>query len=129
MNEKNKNTFDRWSILDRKTTIDGWTKGNLNPHSYPTQPMTQSQFPSLLPIAMQVASSTVGMNLVSVQPMGNITDKLINEVKVENRDRKIDSITQDKEYDEMKIQDHPDFNGPVGKLLYLDFIYSTQSKL
>lgn len=115
--EKKEEIFNKWkSVLD---TVPTDTESNTTISS-----MTHSTFPSILPIAMQVASRTIGMDLVNVQPMGNITDEMIREVNSENRDRKIDSITDDKEYEEMKIQDHPDYiEGPKGKLFYIDFKY------
>ena len=93
-----------------------------------------STFPSVLPMVMKVAAQTIGMDLVSVVPMNsNTTDELESikaEVAAENRDRKIDSVIEGKDYEEMKITEHPDFNtGPRGDLFYLDYIYGgTQSE-
>ena len=92
-----------------------------------------SQPESLLPIAMRVAAQTIGQDLVSVQPMGggNSGDemkKIKQEVKIENRDRKIDALVEGKEFDEMKPEDHPDYikpSGPSGHLFYMDFVYGT----
>lgn len=83
----------------------------------------------VLPMAMKVAAQTVGLDLVSVVPMGSNTgdelDRIQAEVTAENRDRKIESVVDGKEYEEMKIQDHPDFKaGPRGELFYLDYAYS-----
>lgn len=87
-----------------------------------------SAFPSALPMAMKVAAKTIGMDLVSVVPLngntGDELDRIKAEVEAENRDRKIDSITEDAEYEEMKIDEHPDFKaGPRGKLFYMDYSY------
>ncbi len=84
---------------------------------------------SALPMAMKVAAQTVGLDLVSVVPMGSNTgdelDRIQAEVTAENRDRKIESVVDGKEYEEMKVQDHPDFKaGPRGELFYLDYVYS-----
>jgi hypothetical protein len=84
---------------------------------------------NVLPMAMKVAAKTVGFDLVSVVPMGSNTgdelDRIQAEVKAENRDRKIESVVDGKEYEEMKVQDHPDFKaGPRGELFYLDYAYS-----
>ena len=92
-----------------------------------------SQPESLLPIAMRVAAQTIGQDLVSVQPMGggNSGDemkKIKQEVKIENRDRKIDALVEGKEFNEMKPEDHPDYKeskGPIGQLFYMDFVYGT----
>ncbi len=96
-----------------------------------------TSFPSLFPIAMQVAAQTVGMDLVSVVPMPSIggnTDELErieNEVKTENRDRKIKSILENGNYVEMRPEDHPDWkknNFPSGQLFYLDFKYDSDDE-
>ena len=60
--------------------------------------------------------------LVGVVPMGATPD-LVAEVKRINRDRKIEAITEDKPYEEMRVEDHPDYRGPSGKLFYLDYSY------
>jgi hypothetical protein len=80
---------------------------------------------------MKVSAQTIGTDLVSVAPIGggNTSDKLKEireDVKIENRDRKIESIVEDKEFEEMKVEDHPDYikpKGPLGQLFYLDFQY------
>ena len=92
---------------------------------------TTEDFPTLLPMAMKVSAQTIGTDLVSVAPIGggNTSDKLKEireDVKIENRDRKIESIVEDKEFEEMKVEDHPDYikpKGPLGQLFYLDFQY------
>jgi hypothetical protein len=95
-------------------------------------------FPSILPMAMRVASKSIGMDLVSVSPLpgpGMSSEKrrkIEAEVKQENRDGKIDSLVEGKEYVEKTIEDHPDYvPGPSMDLLYLDFKYdsSTQSSI
>ena len=54
-------------------------------------------------------------------------ESIRQDVKIENRDRKIESIVEDKEFEEMKVEDHPDYKGPSGQLFYMDFKYVTQS--
>lgn len=91
-----------------------------------------SQPESLLPISMKIAAQTIGQDLVSV-PMGggNSGDemkKIKQEVKIENRDRKIDALVEGKEFNEMKPEDHPDYikpKGPSGQLFYLDYTYGS----
>ena len=78
-------------------------------------------FPSMLPIAMRVASQTIGQNLVSVQPMEFTNEeeleRIKNEVKQENRDRKIDSLVEGGQFEEMKVEEHPDYKtGPKPQL-------------
>jgi hypothetical protein len=51
-------------------------------------------------------------------------------IKQENRDLKIDSIVEGKEYTEKTIKDHPEYKpGPKANLVYLDYTYgATNSK-
>jgi hypothetical protein len=96
---------------------------------------TSTSFPTMLPIVKRIFAKTVGIDLVSVQPIGGISidklDEIKKEVKTENRDRKIDSIVDGKDFEEMKVEDHPDFksDSPTGNLFYMDYKYdsSTQS--
>ncbi len=93
------------------------------------------EFPSLLPMAMKVASKTIGLDLVSVQPLASPSmsqeeiDRINNEVKKENRDGKIDALIEGKDFKEMKPEEHPDWkSGPTGKLMYMDFKYGSQNE-
>ena len=96
---------------------------------------TFEDFPAILPIAMKVAAQTIGTDLVTVAPIGggNTPDELKEireDVKIENRDRKIEAVVEGKEFEEMKVEDHPDYvkpTGPSGQLFYMDFKYGTQS--
>jgi len=93
--------------------------------------ITTEEFPTLLPIAKQIFAKTIGLDLVSVAPIGGGNsgpemETIRQDVKIENRDRKIESIVEDKEFEEMKVEDHPDYKesvGPRGELFYLDFQY------
>ena len=96
---------------------------------------SDTEFPSLLPMAMQVASKTVGLDLVSVQPLASPgmsqeeVDRINNEIKKENRDGKIDALIEGKDFKEMKPEEHPDWKpGPIGSLLYMDFKYGSQNE-
>lgn len=95
----------------------------------------QAKFPSVFPIATKIAAQTVGLDLVSVVPMGSNTteelDRIKAEVDAENRDRKIDSVIECKDFEEMKVNEHPDFvPGPRAELFYLDYSYDgTQSSI
>lgn len=92
---------------------------------------SSNDFPSLFPIAMKIAAKTIGQDLVTVAPIGggNSRDeikKIKQEVKIENRDRKINAVIEGEEYKEMKPEDHPDYKeskGPSGQIFYLDFKY------
>ena len=96
---------------------------------------TTTEFPSLLPMAMKVASKTIGMDLVNVKPLSSPgmsqeeVDRINNEVKKENRDGKIDSLIEGKDFKEMKPEEHPDWKiGPTGQLFYMDFKYGEQNE-
>jgi hypothetical protein len=87
-------------------------------------------FPNILPMAKKISAQTIGLDLVSVQPLASPggtseeeMERIKNEVKAENRDRIIESLIEDKEYKEMDITEHPDYKGPVGTLFHLDFKY------
>jgi hypothetical protein len=93
---------------------------------------TQSNFNlTLLPIAKRVFAKTVSLDLVDVNPIGggnssNEMKEIRSDIKIENRDRKIDSITEDKCFDEMKVEDHPKYKEqqmPKSNLFYLDYQY------
>jgi len=83
----------------------------------------------IFPMVRRSVAQTIGMNLVSVQPMiMEPSDKVKNEVKSINRERKIESITDNKEFEEMKFEDHPDYKGyPEGKIFYMDYKYGVTS--
>lgn len=90
----------------------------------------QSSFPSIMPMVKQVAAKTIGLDLVTVKPIGRNSeeelDKIKKEVKTENRDRKIDAITEDRDFEEMKVEEHPDYEKmPESKLFYLDYKYES----
>jgi hypothetical protein len=90
---------------------------------------TTTEFPSILPISMKIAAKTFGQDLVSVQPIEPpITPEKLDEIKrdviSENRNRKIESITEQIDYNEMNINEHPDYKSN-GTLLYLDFKYDS----
>ena len=99
---------------------------------------TTEEFPTLLPITMKVAAQTIGNDLVPVMPIGGGNsgpemESIRQDVNRENRDRKIESIVEDKEFEEMKIEDHPDYvkpKLPSGQLFYMDFKYGgTESNI
>lgn len=96
--------------------------------------LEEDQFPSILPTVMRVAAQTIGKDLVDVAPIGGMTreetERIRNEVKIENRERKIESVVDDKEYKEMKVEDHPDYKvrNPSGSLFYLDYKYWQMQK-
>ena len=132
MENKKDEVMKKWASIIESTEKKEWLskysqsiESNQVEENTLASEVDQNNFPSIFPMAMRVASRTVGMDLVSVNPMdAYVTDEMIKDVDRENRDRKIESITEDKEYNEMKIEEHPDYKkGPTGKLFYLDFKY------
>ena len=136
--------FDKWKpILDSVGATGSkvnWLSQYMEKHEILDNSIspTQSAFESsLFPISMKVAAQTIGLDIVTVKPMPapigrglseEERERIENEVKTENRDRKIDSLIEDKDFKEMKVKDHPDFREGFGNLMYLDFKYgSTQS--
>lgn len=96
--------------------------------------MDKDEFQSILPIAIRVAAKTFTQDLVSVSPMkGSIPTEKVNEIKnrlkSENRSSKLDSIIDDKDYIEKKLEDDSEFkelkkeSGFKGNLFYMDFKY------
>ena len=56
--------------------------------------------------------------------------KIKSDLKAENRDRKIESLVDDKEFKEMKVEEHPYYRAPEtprDTLMYLDFVYDVKS--
>ncbi len=89
----------------------------------------ENTFDSILPLAIKVASKTIGNDLVTVQPLsspGGMSEKELerikSEIKQKNRDNKIESLLEDKEFKEVKVEEHPDFK--TSGLFYLDYKYN-----
>lgn len=89
---------------------------------------SNTEFPSLLPMARKVVAQTIGLDLVSVKPLASPgmsqeeLDRINNEVKKQNRDGKIDALIEGKDFKEMKPEEHPDWRtGPRPQLFYIDF--------
>ena len=135
-------TIKKWAPILESVGITGskadWMSEYAEMHSKNETTLsntTTEDFPTLLPMAMKVAAQTIGPDLVSVMPIGGGNsgtemESIRRDVKIENRDRKIESIVEDKEFEEMKVEDHPDYRkskGPSGQLFYMDFKYGTQS--
>ena len=135
-------TMKKWAPILEKMGMTGskadWMSEYAEMHSKNETTLsntTTEDFPTLLPMAMKVAAQTIGTDLVSVMPIGGGNsgtemESIRRDVKIENRDRKIESIVEDKEFEEMKVEDHPDYRkskGPSGQLFYMDFKYGTQS--
>lgn len=138
-NEEKDKIKNKWAPIIDSMGVTGskadwlseYAKKHTENESMLTTDSDNSEFPSFLPIAMGVAARTIGQDLLAVQPLESINhqemDRIKSEVKAENRERKIDALTENKEFEEMKIEDHPDYkvSGPSGTLFYLDFQYGT----
>lgn len=96
----------------------------------------ENRLPSLLPIAMKVAARTISQELVSVQPLGALgipSDKvgeIEKRLEQENREGKIDSVIDNKNFKEKTLEDDKEYKRLVKKygtsridLMYLDYIY------
>jgi hypothetical protein len=95
------------------------------------------EFPSLLPIAMKVATKTISQDLIFAS--SEEINEVKNKVLTENRDGKIEAIVDGKEFTEKKLEDDPEYqklvkkgvtplSAPSGQLFYLDFKYNTHKK-
>lgn len=91
-----------------------------------------SEFPSLLPIAMQVAAKTISNDLIFASK--EEIDDVKKKVQSENRDGKIEAIIEGGEFIEKKLEDDEEYkelmkkgvtpmSGPSGTLFYLDYKY------
>ena len=88
--------------------------------------------PSLFPVDMKIASQTIAQDLVSVQPMtgpGGMSkeerERIESEIKQKNRDGKINSLIEDTEYKEEKVEQHPDYKPGNSPLFYMDYTYNS----
>jgi hypothetical protein len=127
--------INKWSAILGPLGITGSQLNNLsqlaeNQSNQILEETKSEEFPSLFPIAMKVAAKTIGQDLVSVKPMSHPgmsqeeVDRINAEIKKENRDGKIDSLIEGKDYKEVKQEEHPDWRpGPKGSLFYFDYQY------
>ena len=125
-------TIKKWATILERMGMTGskadWMSEYVEMHS---KNESLSDFPTLLPMAKQIFAKTIGLDIVPVMPIGGGNsgtemESIRQDVKIENRDRKIESIVEDKDFEEMKLEDHPDYikpKGPSGQLFYMDFIY------
>ena len=89
----------------------------------------------ILPVAKRIFATTISQDLVEVKSLGggNSGDeikKIKSDLKAENRDRKIESLVDDKEFKEMKIEEHPDYKAtepPRATLIYMDMVYKSDN--
>lgn len=128
--------YDKWSSITESLGITGskvdCMKEYMNNQSlFENEIVSEDSKQPFFPLATKIAAKTIGVDLVAVKPMsspgGNSSeeiDRIKNEVKSTNRNNKIESIIENKEYKEMDIKDHPDYKGGIGNLFYMDYKYS-----
>ena len=135
-----KDIMKKWSNILGSMGMTGSQLDNLsqlakNQSNQILEETKTEEFPSLFPIAMKIASKTIGQDLVSVQPMsgpGGMSkeerERIEAEIKQKNRDGKIDSLIGGTEYKEEKVEQHPDYKpGSGGQLLYFDYTYNSST--
>jgi hypothetical protein len=131
--------YKKWAPILNNIGITGskadWFSEYAEIHSK-NEVSEQSDFPSIFPMATKIAAQTIGLDIVTVQPlsapmgMGNSEEerkRIEAEIKSENREGKIESVLEGKEYKEKTIKDHPDYKEGTG-LFYLDFKYNSGKK-
>jgi hypothetical protein len=123
-----------WMSQYANAHIDNETQRN-NKIEQILESNTDNEFPSLLPIAMKISAKTIGLDIVSVKPLagpGGMSqeerERIEAEVKGENRDGKIDALIEGKEYNEKKVEDHPDYKSGGSPLFYIDYTYGDNSE-
>jgi len=128
MTQSNIEICKKWGSSEHLENIEKICKNQL---AYDSSTSSVSEFDDLFfPIVKSVFAQTIGQDLVTVQPLSGgynteeELEKIKNEIKSENRDSKIESLLEDKEYNEKKIEEHPDYKkGPQPLLYYLDYKY------
>ena len=95
------------------------------------------EFPTLLPIAIRVATKTIGDEIGGFASQKEI-DEVKNRIIQENRDGKLDSILEDKPFTEKKLEEDEEYkelmkkgvtpmSAPSNSLFYIDYQYGTSS--
>lgn len=149
-NEENKQEVNKWAAVLGTASNDklDWMTQYAAAHSanesigghtvWGSHTATQSSgFPSLFPLAVQVAAKTVAFDLVSVQPMGGdstLLEKAKKKVTAVNRERQIDDILDDVPFEPLKIEDTDEYKdylksgSPKGNLFYIDYQYGNATE-
>ena len=146
-NEEKDKTYNKWAPIINSMGLTGskadWMAEYANKQNETLQENTLtsddtiSDFPSLLPIAMRVATRTIGQDIGGFASKEEI-DSVKNRITQENRDGKIESIINDKPFSEKKLEEDDEYkelmrkgvtpmSAPSGSLFYLDFQYGTSS--
>lgn len=144
-NEEKDKIKNKWAPIIDSMGVTGskadwlseYAKKHTENESMLTTDSDNSDFPSLLPIAMGVAARTIGQDIVGFASKEEI-DSVKNRITQENRDGKIESIINDKPFSEKKLEEDDEYkelmrkgvtpmSAPSGSLFYLDFQYGTAS--
>jgi hypothetical protein len=115
------------SMLDNLSQLAENQSNHILEESQSTQ-----EFPSILPMAMKVATKTLSLDLCFASQ--EEIDEVKKKVQVENRDGKITSIIEGGEFVEKKLEDDEEYkelmkkgvtpsSAPSNQLFYLDFKY------
>lgn len=140
---KNQDIIKKWApILDSMgmtgSRLDDLSQLAVNQSNEILKENTQSsEFPSLLPLAMKVASKTISNDLIFASQ--EEIDEVKKKVQSKNRDGKIEAIVEGKEFTEKKLEDDEEYkdlmkkgvkpmSGPSSILFYLDYQYSDSNK-
>lgn len=151
MNEDDrKKALDKWAPILNSMGVTGsksdWLSQYAEIHSSidqlditsntPVSITSSNPFDTLLPIAMKIAAKTISNDLIFA------SEEEINAVKSrvqsDNRDGKIDSVIEDKEFTEKKLEDDPEYkelmkkgvtpmSAPTGTVFYLDYKYDDKT--
>lgn len=141
MNEDDKKkALEKWAPIMNSMGVTG-SKADLisqyvETHSLNEQQSDTLSFPSLLPTAIKVAARTISQDIGGFASQEEI-DAVKARVQSENRDGKIDSVIESKEFTEKKLEDDPEYKElkkkgvtpmslPKGNLFYLDFRYDDE---
>ena len=138
MKESKEEMVKKWSSILGPMGITRSQLDNLSQltENQPNQDIETSEFPTLLPIAMKVAAKTIANDLIFASK--EEIEEVKNRIQSENRDGKIESIIEDKEFVEKKLEDDPEYkelikkgvtpmSTPTGNLFYIDFKYDGES--
>lgn len=136
-----KDIMKKWSNILGSMDMTGSKLDNLsqlveNQSNQILEETKTEEFSSLFSVAMKITTQTIGQDLVSVQPMtepGGISkeerERIEAEIKQENRDSKIDALVEGTEYNEKKVEEHPDYKpGSGGQLFYMNYTYASTHK-
>lgn len=123
--------FEKWKPIIDNYNLSGssWMDGFVVDAGSQTYfPDTGTTFPSLLPLSIKIASQTVGLDLVSVAPIGMSREKF----KTQERMKKLKRLLGDSFHDVVSKEEYEEAMKceclPKGTLMYLDFKYEPPQK-